>query len=187
MQPYLERGRVYKNLVLFNLSRSCSAMENELEQLSKQKDVCLAEIGRLKTEEKSYRSQLSDLKSQVKEKQNDSLARKVKKADAKNFSSSARTREYIQLAAEPEGSEGRERLHLSNGLVQTGTSEVKAVKPSKDEATVEKGESESEEEEVDITAGSMDMAELGQPSLKPKVGVCVCVCVCVCVITCTCT
>ena len=145
--------------------RSCGAVENELQELSQQKDVLLAELGKLKTGEQHYRSQLSDLKSQVKGQLNNGLARKARKTDAKNFSLSARNGAHSDTTMEAEGGE---KPHLSNGFTHVG--EGKARKLTEEAAAVDSSKSESEgEEEVDMTAGSMHLTELAQCSSKPKV------------------
>ena len=141
-------------------------VENELQQLSQQKDVLLAELGKLKGEEQHYRSQLSDLKSQVKGHLDNGLARKTQKTDAKNFPLSARNGTHGEITTETGGLEEEERPHLSNGFTHV-SKKSKAKKPTKGEDAMDGSESESEGEEM--TVGSMDMADLAQPSSKPKV------------------
>lgn len=144
-------------------------MENELQQLSKQKEACLVEVEKLKAEERSSRIQLSDLNGQIEGQHNNALARGANKPDAKNSSSSARNGQHVEVSPkEPNGKQERDKLHPSNGTALVGKG--KAKKPIHDETTEDGDESESEEEVgVDMTAGSMDLAELGQPLLKPKV------------------
>ena len=141
-------------------------MESELQQLSQQKDVLLAELGKLKGEEQHCRSQLSDLKSQVKGHPDNGLARKAQKTDANNFPLSARSGAHSEITTETEGLEREERPHLSNGFTHV-SKKSKAKKPTEGEDAVDGSGSESEGEEM--TAGSMHMADLVQPSSKPKV------------------
>ena len=148
-----------------NVCRSCGAMDNELQQLTQQKDGCLAELEKLKREEGSYRSELSDLKDQIKEKQDNELAKKAQITNAKNLSSSARKNRAVKAGLkEPHGSEERNGVHLSNGFAHVGQDEAKKL--TEDENT---DETKSEEEEVDMTAGTMNLTELGQPASKHKV------------------
>ena len=144
--------------------RSCGTVENELQQLSQQKDVLLAELGKLKREEQHYRSQLSDLKSQVKGQLNNGLAKKAQKMDAKNFPLSSRNGAQGETTTKTDGLEEEgEKPHPSNGFTDV-SEKRKAKKSTVGEDSVDGSESESEEEEM--TAGSMHLTELAQ---KPKV------------------
>lgn len=143
--------------------RSCGTVENELQQLSQQKDVLLAKLGKLKTEEQHYRSQLSDLKSQVKGQLNNGLVKKAQKMDAKNFPLSSRNGAQGETTTKTDGVEEGEKPHPSNGFTHV-SDKSKAKKATVGEDSVDGSESESEEEEM--TAGSMHLTELAQ---KPKV------------------
>ena len=153
--------------------RSCGELEKELQQLSKQQEVCLVDLEGLKEEEKSYRSQLSDLKSQIKGQRNSpfNVARAAHKTDAKNSYSTARNGEDTEMALnECIGKQEMEKFHLSNGFTHVAKIKAKKLKPAPSETPENRDESESEEEEgVDMTAGSMDLAALAQSSLKHKV------------------
>lgn len=151
--------------------RSCGDVENELQQLTKQRELCLAEIEKLKTDKRDCRSQLSAPQSQAKGQQDNAAAKKAQNTDAKNSSSSARKEEHVKMApSEPTAPEEGERLHH---IASVGASKVLHVNPG--HQGDKRDESESEEEEVDMTAGSMHLAELGRSSLKPKVCLYVCV------------
>ena len=145
--------------------RSCETVENKLQQLSQQRDVLLAELGKLKGEEQKYRSQLSDLKGQVKGQLNNGLAKKAQKMDAKNFPLSARNGAQGETTTKTDGlEEGEKPAHVSNGFTH-----VRENNKAKKATTV--GEdwvdgSVSEEEEEGMTAGSIHLTELAQ---KPKV------------------
>lgn len=151
--------------------RSCGELEMELQQLSKQKEVCLVDLEKLKEEERSYRSQLSYLKSQIKGQQDTAVnvARASHENDAKNSCSTARNGENIEVVpTECNGKQEMEKFHPSNGFAHVA--KIKAKEPSPDETLEDRDESKSVEEEgIDMTAGSMDLAELAQSSLKHKV------------------
>ena len=147
--------------------RSCGAVENELQQLSQQKDVLLAELGKLKREEQQYRSQLSDLKSQVKGQLNNGLAKKSQKMDAKNFPLSARNGARGETTTKTDGLEkGKKPAQLSNGFTHVREDGKAKKATTVGEDLVDGSESESEEEEGEMTAGSIRSTELAQ---MPKV------------------
>jgi hypothetical protein len=138
-------------------------VENELHQLSQQKDALLAELGKLKGKEQQHRSQLSDLRSQAKGQLNNGLAKKAQKMDAKNFPSYARNGARDEKTDGLE--EGKKPAHLSNGFTHVREN-GKAKKATVGEDSVDGSESESEgeEEEGEMTAGSMHSTELAQKS-----------------------
>lgn len=144
--------------------RSCGTVENELQQFSQQRDVLLAELGKLKREEQQYRSQLSDLKSQVKGQLNNGLAKKPQKMDAKNFPLSARNGAGGETTTKTDGlEEGKKPAQLSNGFTHVREAK-KATTVGED--LMDGSESESAEEGEEMIAGSMHSNESAQ---KPKV------------------
>ena len=143
--------------------RSCGALENELQELSKQKGVHLAEIENLKTEEKDYKSQLTDLVSQVQGQERNLLSGSSLKTEAKNSSPPARKGRHI---TELDGPGEREERRLSNGFAVVEKNKAKKPKIS-ERVSMEESDGEGD---IDMTAGSMDLAELRHSSMK----VCVC-------------
>ena len=159
-QLYLCTMYVYTNLKLdYFAYRSCGTLADELQQLSRQKETHLAEIEKLKAEEKDFKSRLTDLASQVQGQERDTLSGRTLETGAKNSSSPARKDKHIN---EPAGPGERVQTHVSNGLAPMGRN--KAKKPNSHER--QSMEDNEGEEDIDVTSGSMDLAELGQTSVQ---------------------
>ena len=160
-------------LYVFVTYRSCGSLADELQQLSKQKEAHLAEIEKLKTEEKDFKSHLTEVVSQVQGQEGDTLSGRIVETGAKNFTSPARKDKRV---TEPAGPRERVQTHVGNGLAPMGRHKAKKPKSS-ERPSVEDNEGE---EDIDMTAGSMDMAELGRTSVQ------VCVPWVMATVTCTC-